>query len=81
MLKIKLVRIGKKNQPQYRIVVAEGRSKNGGNIAEQLGYYNPLAKPASLLIDHAKYMSWLKKGAIPTDTIRNLVKSSQPSTK
>lgn len=72
MLKIKLQRIGKKGQPQYRIVVAEAKSKLSGTIVEQIGYYNPLKKPVDLRLDQQKYASWLKQGAQPTPTVRNL---------
>lgn len=77
MLKIKLTRIGKKNQPQYRVVVAPARSKNGGAVVDQLGHYDPLKTPAAFLIDLTKYKSWLTKGAQPTNTIRQLVKKSK----
>lgn len=72
MLKIKLQRIGKKGQPQYRIVVREAKSKQGGLAVDSIGYYNPLTKPAEFKIDQKAYAAWLKKGAQPTDTIRKL---------
>lgn len=70
MLKIKLQRIGKKGQPQYRIVVREDRVKQGGKAVAEIGYYNPLTKPAQFDLDLKVYNEWLKKGAQPTDTIR-----------
>ena len=73
MLKIKLTRIGKKGQPQYRIVVIEARDKNRGKYIELLGTYNPLVKPATMTMELAKYNAWLAKGAQPTDTVRKLV--------
>ena len=73
MLKIKLTRIGKKNQPIYRISVAEGKSKISGHVTEQIGLYQPQQTPPLFKIDLAKYQSWLSKGAQPTDTIRKLV--------
>lgn len=72
MLKIKLQRIGKKGQPQYRIVVREDRVKQGGRSVAEIGYYNPLVKPATFELDDKVYKSWLAKGAQPTDTIRKL---------
>lgn len=81
MLKIKLVRIGKKNQPQYRIVVDEARVKNGGAVKDQLGYYNPLLSPAQFDLDTTKYAAWLAKGAKPTDTIRHLVNAANKPVK
>ncbi len=78
MLKIKLQRIGKKGQPQYRIVVREDRVKQGGKAVAEIGYYNPLKKPATFELDQQAYTAWLAKGAQPTDTIRKL---ATPKTK
>lgn len=72
MLKIKLTRIGKKGQPQYRIIVAEGKSKRDTKYTDLLGYYNPLANPTEFRLDMVKYAEWLSKGAQPTPTIRLL---------
>ena len=74
MLKIKLQRIGKKGQPQYRIVVAEARSKVSGKYLDLLGTYNPRIQPSEFNLNIKKYKEWLKKGAQPTDTIRKLAK-------
>lgn len=73
MLKVKLTRIGKKGQPQYRIVVAEAKSKRDGFHLAELGYYNPGSTPAEFRLDQSAYAAWLKKGAQPTSTIRSLV--------
>ncbi|MEI6690642.1 MAG: 30S ribosomal protein S16 [bacterium] len=72
MLKIKLTRVGKKGQPQYRIVVVEARDKNSGKCVELLGTYNPLLKEGSFKLDQVKYQTWLSKGAQPTTTIRKM---------
>lgn len=72
MLKIKLQRIGKKGQPQYRIVVREDRVKQGGKSVAEIGYYNPLTNPSTFEIDKKAYAEWLNKGAQPTPTIRKL---------
>lgn len=72
MLKIKLTRLGKRSQPFYRIVVAEARSKRDGQYVDQLGTYNPGANPAAVTLDTNKYLSWVQKGAIPTQTVKNL---------
>lgn len=74
MLKIKLTRRGKKNQPSYRIVVAEAQSKRDGKYLDLLGFYNPLTKPATIKINKESYLNWLKKGARPTETVKKLVK-------
>jgi len=72
MVKIKLVRTGKRNQPSYRLVVQEAKSKTGGRAIDNLGFYNPLTDPATIQIDAKKYTSWIKKGAQPTNTVRHL---------
>jgi small subunit ribosomal protein S16 len=74
MLKVKLTRIGKKGQPQYRVVVLEARSKRDGAYKAELGYYNPGKNPAEFRLDQAAYATWISKGAQPTATIRQLVK-------
>ena len=72
MLKIKLQRKGKRDQAQYRIIVAEAKSKASGRYVDLLGTYNPNTDPAVFNLDTNKYQHWLKKGAQPTDTIRRL---------
>jgi small subunit ribosomal protein S16 len=76
MLKIKLARTGKKNQPSFRIVVQEARSKINGKNVEILGYYLPLPQPAVIKIDKKKYQEWVDKGARPTETVRSLFKKA-----
>jgi small subunit ribosomal protein S16 len=70
MLKIKLARFGRRNQPNYRIVVTERRDKRDGKYVAQVGMYNPLTK--NLQIDTALYQEWLQKGAQPTETVAAL---------
>jgi small subunit ribosomal protein S16 len=80
MLKIKLARIGKKGQPQYRVVVVEAKTNSGTRPTAQLGYYNPLSTPKEFRLDATAYAGWIQKGAIPTSTIRSLaLKNSTPS--
>lgn len=74
MLKIKLARFGKKNQPHYRIVINEARSKRDGQYVALLGHYAPTATPKILKIDLKEYEAWIKKGAQPTDTVASLAK-------
>ncbi len=71
MLKIRLKRIGKKNDPQYRIVVIPARSKRDGRAIEYLGYHNPRKKETKLDIKRAEY--WLSVGAQPTETARSIL--------
>lgn len=72
MLKIKLYRVGKRNQPSYRIVIAEARSKSNGGYVASIGHYNPLTSPSTVSLDIKAYQDWISKGAQPTDTVRRL---------
>lgn len=76
MLKIKLTRLGKRNQPHYRVVVNEAKTRRDGKYVDMLGHYNPLVNPAEIVIDMEKYTSWLKKGAQPTETVAQLAKKA-----
>lgn len=71
MLAIKLQRIGKKHQPSYRVVVANKKSKLGGEPVEDVGSYSATTKQAFLKADRINY--WLGVGAKPTVTIHNLL--------
>ncbi len=73
MLKIKLVRVGKKKQPSYRIVVANDRAKLNGRYIDIIGIYDPLTQPHTIKIEKEKYLSWLEKGAQPTPGVRRLL--------
>lgn len=74
MLKIKLARFGKKNQPHYRIVVNEAKSKRDGEYVAKLGEYAPTFSPKILKFDLVAYEQWLTKGAQPTETVASLAK-------
>lgn len=72
MLKIKLARFGKRNQPHYRIVVIEAKTKRDGKYTASLGHYAPTQTPKVLEIDAEAFTAWVKKGAQPTDTVSSL---------
>lgn len=72
MLKIKLARFGKKNQPHYRIVVNEARDKRDGKYIALLGNYSPSYQPKVLELDLKAYENWVAKGAQPTATVAAL---------
>lgn len=76
MLKIRLSKTGKRNQPSFRIVVQEAQSKRDGKYIDHLGYYNPRQEPAEFRLDKKKYQEWIKKGAQPTPTVKSLAKKS-----
>jgi small subunit ribosomal protein S16 len=80
MLKIKLARFGKNKQPEYRIVVNEGRDKRDGKYVALLGHYAPTRTPKVLTIDVAEFENWLKKGAQPTETVAALFTRFQSGT-
>lgn len=70
MLKIRLKRIGRKGQPHYRVVVVESSKPRDGAIVSDLGHYSPLDKPSTFQINKEAAAEWLKKGAQPSDTVR-----------
>ena len=71
--KIRLQRKGKKGQPFYHIIIADGRAPREGRFIEKIGVYNPLSKPAEIDIDFDKALNWLHNGAQPTDTVRAIL--------
>jgi small subunit ribosomal protein S16 len=75
-VKLRLTRVGKKKQPQYRIVVADARSPRDGRFIEILGHYNPRTEPSSLTVDNEKAVKWLSQGAQPTDRVKKLLQIS-----
>ena len=81
MLTIALKRMGAKKKPFYRVIVREKRAKRDGKYLENLGTYNPMTNPATveLKIDRIDY--WIRSGAQPTETVRNLVfkKKQEPT--
>ena len=70
--KIRLMRMGRKKRPFYRIVVADSRTRRDGAFIEIIGTYNPLPNETELKIDEEKALKWLSVGAIPTDTAKSL---------
>ena len=72
-VKLRLRRMGAKKRPFYRVVAADSRAPRDGRFIEEIGYYNPIETPAVVKIDEEKALSWLKNGAIPTETVRDLL--------
>jgi len=70
---MRLRRMGAKNNPFYRVVVADARSPRDGRFVDEIGYYNPTTDPATIKIDEEKAIEWLRKGAQPTDIVRVLL--------
>ena len=77
MVKIRLQRVGKKKAPFYHVVVADSRSPRDGKIIEQLGTYDPMTDPATINLDKEKVEKWIKNGAKPTDTVKDLIEKAK----
>ena len=78
-VKIRLARHGAKKKPFYRIVVADSESPRDGKYLEAVGTYNPLRDPAEISVKQERVQYWLGQGAIPTDTVRSLLKKEVAS--
>ena len=76
MVKIRLRRMGAKKAPFYRIVVADSRYPRDGRFIEEIGYYNPTTNPTDLKVDVDRAQAWIKTGAQPTETVRDLLKKA-----
>ncbi len=78
MLAIRLMRMGAKKRPSYRVVVKEKLSKRDGSYLENLGTYNPIGKEgAEINLNSERVQYWLKRGAQPTETVRRLIKQNE----
>ena len=74
--RIRLRRVGRKGQGYFRIVVADQESPRDGRFVATLGHYNPRANPAVIKVDADQVQAWLAKGALPSDTVRSLLKKA-----
>jgi small subunit ribosomal protein S16 len=72
-VKIRLMRMGKKKQPTYRVVVADSRSPRDGRNIETIGHYRPRPDPPAADIDGEKALAWLRKGAQPSEQVQKLL--------
>ena len=73
MVKIRLRRVGAKNRPSYRLVVADSRAPRDGAFINIIGHYDPLTNPERVVIDEEKALHWLRQGAQPTATAKRLL--------
>ena len=76
MVKIRLRRMGAKKAPFYRVVVADSRYPRDGRFIEEIGTYDPRQNPSAINIDVERAQAWIKTGAQPTDTVRDLLKKA-----
>ena len=74
-VKIRLARHGATKHPFYRIVVADSQCKRDGRFLENVGTYNPLTDPVQVTLKTERVQYWLQQGAIPTDTVKTLLKN------
>ena len=81
MVKLRLKRFGRKNHPFWRINVVDHRSPRDGKVIEELGFYDPTLKDEGkqVLVDKARVEHWIKLGAQPSDTVRQLLKRAVDS--
>jgi small subunit ribosomal protein S16 len=75
-VKLRLMRVGKKKQPTYRVVAADARSPRDGRFIEIVGIYDPRPDPSAIRIDNDKAVGWLRQGAQPTESVRKLLEIS-----
>ncbi|MGB9699243.1 MAG: 30S ribosomal protein S16 [Thermodesulfobacteriota bacterium] len=73
---IRLTRMGAKKKPFYRVVVADSRFPRDGRFIEAVGTYDPNLNPPAINLKQEKIITWLKRGAHPTDTVRSLMKKA-----
>jgi small subunit ribosomal protein S16 len=74
MLAIRLMRMGAKKSPSYRVIVKEKLSKRDGAYVENVGFYNPTREPAEIRLKMDRVNYWIERGAQPTDTVRQLIR-------
>jgi small subunit ribosomal protein S16 len=74
-VKIRLTRVGARNNPNWRVVAADGRSPRDGKFLEVLGHYNPQTDPSTIEIDEERVRNWLGKGAQPSASVKRLLKA------
>jgi small subunit ribosomal protein S16 len=76
-VKIRLARHGAKKRPFYRIVVADSQSRRDGRFIENVGTYNPLTESASITLKSERLAYWIGQGAIPTTTVKSILKQAK----
>lgn len=75
-VKLRLMRMGKKKQPTYRLVAADSRSPRDGRFIEILGTYAPRSEPSEIKVNSERVRHWLSKGAQPTETVEKILRIS-----
>jgi small subunit ribosomal protein S16 len=75
-VRLRLKRMGKKKQPTYRVIAADSRAPRDGRFLDTIGFYSPRSEPSEVKLDEEKALTWLERGAQPSDTVRRLLVSS-----
>ena len=75
MLRIRLRRVGARKHPSYRIVVADARSPRNGSFVDQVGHYDPLTDPPTIVLDDEKARAWLSRGAQPSEPVERILRT------
>ncbi len=78
-VRIRLTRLGRKKKPFYRIVVADSERARDGKFLDILGTYDPLQEPAEIDINDKKLQDWITRGALPSTTVKSLIKQAAAS--
>ncbi len=73
---MRLKRVGAKKAPVYRVVITDSRNKRDGRPIEEIGFYNPVSNPPQIAFQEDRVRHWLGVGAVPSDTVRSLLKKS-----
>jgi len=79
-VRIRLTRLGRKKKPFYRIVVADSECKRDGKFLDVVGTYDPLQNPVVIVVNDEKLQDWLGRGAVPTTTVKSILKKKAPVT-
>lgn len=74
---LRLMRLGKRKKPFYRLVVVDKRKKRTGSYIENIGTYNPLVEPAEVSYDRERFTYWVKQGALISEGLRKLLKDKK----
>lgn len=75
---IRMKRAGAKKRPFFRVVVTDSRNPRDGRYIEQLGYYDPLTNPATFRIDTDRFSEWIRRGALPSESVGVMVSKHAP---
>ena len=78
-VRLRLTRVGSKKNPIWRVVVADQRSPRDGRSIETIGQYNAQTDPSTIVLDTDRVEHWIARGAVPTNTVRNLIKAHAKS--